>query len=154
MATLVIYLAESWLRQRDDGPIAAATGHWLLLDRAGVIAARGTGLADTTALTEPVDRVVAVLPAECATSLPATVPPGQRRRLAAVVPYVLEDELAAPIEEMHFAVGGLLPSGSYPVIAIERALLRDALERLAAAGWAPAAVYLDCDVLAAAATEQ
>lgn len=153
MATLALYLPESWVSAAADGAARDAATQWYLLGSAGQIERRSVGLPDSTTLTEQVDRVVAILPAECATLLEAVLPAGQRRRMLDAIPYVLEDELASPIEDLHFAVGAATPSGGYRVAVIEKALLRRVLAHLGEAGLAPAVVCLDSLLVPAAADE-
>jgi general secretion pathway protein L len=69
-------------------------------------------------------------------------------RLAQLVPYALEEQLADNIEELHFALGKRAgDSPRAPVAVVARSLLQEWLTTLRAAGIEPAAIYADSDLL-------
>ncbi|MGK2915279.1 MAG: type II secretion system protein GspL [Porticoccaceae bacterium] len=153
MATLALYLPETWVLAVDHAAEDAAV-RWYLLGSTGRVQRRGAGLpALTTTLDGGVERVVAILPGECATLLKAALPIGQRRRLLAAIPFIVEDELASAVEDNHFALGGVTAAGDYPVVVIDKALLRRLLARLGEAGLTPAMVCVDSLLVPAAADE-
>ena len=63
-----------------------------------------------------------------------TVPTRNRTRLVAAVPYLLEEQLAADVDELHFAVGERGPEGEVAVAIVARARMDAWLERLHGAG--------------------
>jgi general secretion pathway protein L len=62
-------------------------------------------------------------------------------RLAQVVPFALEEQIASDVEDMHFAVGRRDSRPGTPVAAVALAAMNTWLAALKAAGIAPAAMY-------------
>ncbi|MBF0270748.1 MAG: type II secretion system protein GspL [Magnetococcales bacterium] len=85
-------------------------------------------------------RVVLVVPGE-EVLLTRVVPPkaGQRDLLKAV-PYLLEESLSAPVEQLHFALGQRESDGGLPVAVVALRQLEEWLEPVRGAGLEPEAV--------------
>jgi general secretion pathway protein L len=64
----------------------------------------------------------------------------QRAQFAKALPFALEDQLASPVEELHFALPERLNEARVPVAIVERNVLRGWLERLARDGIRPDAL--------------
>jgi general secretion pathway protein L len=73
----------------------------------------------------------------------AAVPALSRQRLLKAVPYALEDQLAADVETLHFAVGGPDDAGQPAVAVVARERMDAWLEALRAAGINPNALTPD-----------
>ncbi len=83
-------------------------------------------------------RVVAFVPATDVLLTVANVPSRRRQRVARAVPYVLEEQLAADVDELHFALGTRpLDSGAMPTAVVARAGMDAWMEQLQAAGIQP-----------------
>lgn len=82
-------------------------------------------------------RVIALVPGEDVLVLNAPAPTRQRAQLARAVPFAVEDQLAAPVEELHFALAPQVEDGRIGVAAVARAALVRWLEALAAKGVRP-----------------
>ena len=79
---------------------------WLRVDAdAAVHSAPGSGSLTDAAAAADGARVVLVLPGDEVSLLRATLPPRSGKRVGALVPFALEDQLAAEIDTLHFAVG-------------------------------------------------
>lgn len=67
----------------------------------------------------------------------APVPAMSRQRLLKAVPYALEEQLAADVEELHFAIGASQGGGSPMVAVVSRARMDEWLSALESAGISP-----------------
>ncbi|MEK7322874.1 MAG: type II secretion system protein GspL [Pseudomonadota bacterium] len=85
-------------------------------------------------------RVAVFVPAADITFRQVTVPTRNRARLAAAVPYLLEDLLADDVEDLHFAIGERGADERVAVAIIARARLDGWLAVLHEAGIQPAAL--------------
>lgn len=66
-----------------------------------------------------IDReVVVIVPAEDVVLMATTLPKMSRSRLAQAIPYALEEQLTAEVEELHFASGGFQADGTIPVAVV------------------------------------
>ncbi|HED18894.1 MAG TPA: type II secretion system protein GspL [Gammaproteobacteria bacterium] len=101
-------------------PAARGFKDWLLLDEQG----QGKGPVQNGAPDEGVinsiRRVVVLVPG-CELSLFEVQIPGRnRQRVMRAVPYVLEEQLAEDVEDLHFALGAAREDNRYPVAVVER----------------------------------
>ena len=62
-----------------------------------------------------------LVPGEDVLHLAATLPSGSDSRLAQLLPFALEEQVAEDIESQHFAVGPSLPDGTTAVDVVARA---------------------------------
>ncbi|MFZ5617126.1 MAG: type II secretion system protein GspL [Pseudomonadota bacterium] len=103
---------------------------------AGVIGEAGR-VANVAALTliagrlPPDTRMVAVLSGEQAAMRAIPAPPKQSAKLKAAATYLLEDELAEPVDDLHIIVSSGVPRGAY---AISKTLMASWLAAFDAAG--------------------
>jgi len=67
----------------------------------------------------------------------AAVPSRQRQHIVSAVPYILEDQLADDVDEMHFALGPRDSDGQVPVAVVSRQRMHQWLEHLREAGLEP-----------------
>jgi general secretion pathway protein L len=89
-------------------------------------------------------RVVLLLPGSDITLAEPELPVRGGARLAQVVPYALEDQLASDVDTLHFAVGSRsVGAAGTPVAVVARSLMQDWFERCEAAGIHASAAYSD-----------
>lgn len=106
---------------------------WLALGRDGrVLAGPQAGLPDSRA-----DDTVVVLPADDVLLLRTPRIATQRRQLEQAIPYAIEDQLAAPVEQQHVALAERNEGDAITVAVVARATLDGYLEQLRAAGISP-----------------
>jgi len=120
--------ADTFLRLDADGETAS----WLTFAADGSIAANGHGPLDDVAKSILGERVVVVAPGEALLLIQAAVPGINKRLLAQAVPYVLEENLAADVETLHFAFGAIKDE-QVTVAVIDRERMDQWLERLSGA---------------------
>jgi general secretion pathway protein L len=123
-------------------PNSAAAAEWVAVDGGGARlgnVVRGS-LAEAAAAASG-RRVIALVPGTDVVLAQPEIPARTQSRLLQLAPVALEENLAADIESLHFAVGRAALDRRVPVAAVDRARFRGWLESLGAAGLAPAAVY-------------
>ena len=89
------------------------------------------------------NRCVWLVPGENVLLAAPQLPTRGLRKLAQLVPYALEEQLASEIDAMHFALGRVGSDGALAVAAVDRDTLSGWLSRLTDAGIQPAAAYAD-----------
>jgi general secretion pathway protein L len=120
---------------------------WLALDAQGrAIAGSQTGAPPAPAIARA-QRVSVLAPAEDVLLLQTPRLPGTRAQLLKALPFALEDQLASGVEDLHFAVPERQDEEQVPVAVVARATLRGWLDRLAAEGILPDALYAETQVL-------
>jgi len=82
-------------------------------------------------------RVSVLVPGTEVVLIRAPVPAMSRQRLLKAVPYALEEQLAADVEGLHFAIGALQGSGSPMVAVVSRERMDEWLSALELAGIFP-----------------
>jgi general secretion pathway protein L len=139
-------------------PIAAASpggsqaappqAEWLVIDSSG--ARRGNvswgSLRDAAVLSHTRKTVVLVPGTDVLLAEPV-LPLKGGAKLAQVVPFALEEQLAADVEDMHFAVGKRDSRPGTPVAAIARARMDEWVGTLQAAGLSTDTIYAETSVL-------
>lgn len=70
---------------------------------------------------------VFIIPGEAVTSRTIALPKGVKRHLQQALPYLLEDELASPIETLHIASGEISGDNKTLIFAIDKTLMADYL---------------------------
>ncbi len=81
--------------------------------------------------------VIVLLPATEILTTTVDLPVRGGARLNAALPYALEEQVAADVDDMHFAAGDKHDSGIRPVAAVARATMDGWVEQLEAAGIQP-----------------
>jgi general secretion pathway protein L len=79
-------------------------------------------------------RILVLIPTEQVLLLETPRMSAQRAQFAKALPFALEDQLASPVEDLHFALPERLNEARVPVAIVERSVLRGWLERLARDG--------------------
>jgi general secretion pathway protein L len=117
---------------------------WLSVDGGGSpVGASGRGTLVEAAVAAGSRRLVVIVPGEDIALSAPELPSRSGSKLARLVPFALEEALAADVETLHFAVGKQAGDRRVPVAALERGRLSAWLAELAAVGLAPAALYPD-----------
>ncbi|NQD35670.1 type II secretion system protein GspL [Permianibacter sp. IMCC34836] len=133
-------LAE-WLELADDGSVlASAQLRWP--DDLAQLATQTNG-----------KKLTVLLPVSSALVTRVQVPAKQRKHLAQVLPFLLEDQIAGSIDELHVVAGAALPDDEQQVIAIEHVQLKAVLDTLASHNLHADDVTLDALCLPTAAGE-
>jgi len=137
-------MAESFVLRCPVPGASADEAEWLAVDSGGARIGepeRGTLAAAAAAVGGR--RVVVLVPGEdVALSVPE-LPARGAAKLLKLIPFALEEQLAADVETLHFAIGRQTSDRHVPVATVEREHLTGWLARLAAAGLSPAALYPD-----------
>jgi len=76
-------------------------------------------------------KITVVIPGEQVTTKIIQAPKGSKRHINQAIPYLLEDDLAAPVEELHFALGKPSAEGQILCAVISKELLSSYIEKLA-----------------------
>jgi len=130
------------IRLHADGQLT-----WLAQDAAArALSASNAGTPPAPALARA-QRVIVFVPAEEVLLLDAPRLAGARAQFLKALPFALEDQLASPVEDLHFAVPDRLGEDRVPVAIVARATLRGWLDRLAAEGVRPDAIYAETQAL-------
>lgn len=130
------------IRLHADGQLT-----WLAQDAAArALSASNAGTPPAQALARA-QRVIVFVPAEEVLLLDAPRLAGARAQFLKALPFALEDQLASAVEELHFAVPDRLGEDRVPVAVVARATLRGWLDRLAAEGVRPDAIYAETQAL-------
>jgi len=124
---------------------------WLTQDGQGRASATQRGAPPATAQTRA-RRVIVLVPSEKVLLLETPRMSAQRTQFAKAVPFALEDQLASPVEELHFALPERLDDVRVPVAVVNRAALRAWLDRLVAEGIRADALLPDALALPEAAS--
>ncbi|NHK29079.1 hypothetical protein FF098_014240 [Parvularcula flava] len=124
----------SWVETAGDKPVAG-----------GVVASLA-GLAE--AVEGDADEIVVILPGERFAIRRLTTPARNQRQLLQAARFLLEDELAGPVESLHISLGADAADSAMgrPIIAVDEAWVAGWLEALREAGFPPD--ILTADILA------
>nr|WP_298727517.1 type II secretion system protein GspL [uncultured Steroidobacter sp.] len=139
-------------------PIAAASSgatqaappqaEWLVIDSSG--ARRGNvswGSLSDAAEHSQTRKTIVLVPGTDVLLAEPTLPLKGGAKLAQVVPFALEEQLAADVEDMHFAVGKRDSRPGTPVAAVSRDRMDEWVATLRAAGLSTDTVYAETSVL-------
>jgi general secretion pathway protein L len=129
----------------------AEVAAWMVVDARGTpIEAPSSGvLADAVAAAAG-RHVCVLVPGTDVLLLEPEVPAKAGTKLAQVVPYALEEQLADDIDDLHFAIGRRSADSLRTQVAVvARALMDDWLGAVQAVGIVPDSMYADTDLLPA-----
>ncbi len=85
-------------------------------------------------------RCILILPADDVLLTQASVPGGSLARAQQAVPYVLEEQVADDIDDLHFALGVKTRDDEYPVVVISLDVMEQITELCAQAGLRPSEI--------------
>ncbi len=117
------------IRLHSDGQLT-----WLAQDAGGRALSGTNSGAPAPPTLERARRVVVLVPSEHVVLLDTDALSTRRAQLAKAVPFALEDQLASPVEDLHFALSESIAGGRIMVAVVARATLRDWIDALAAQG--------------------
>jgi general secretion pathway protein L len=122
---------------------------WLVVDPRGV--ATGPPMSGPLSLAAPRSagrRICVLVPGTDVLVAEPELPNKAGTKLAQLVPYAMEEQLADDIDDLHFAVGRrAADTARTPVAVVTRALMDSWLSALKSAGLEPEAMYADSDLL-------
>jgi general secretion pathway protein L len=130
--------------------LAPDLAEWLVVDSGG--ARRGDverGAPAAAARTAAGQRLVVLVPGSEVVVAQPELPARSHAKLLQLAPVALEENLAADIETLHFAIGRAGADRRVPVAAVDRGHLRGWLDALRSAGLEPAALHPDSLVVPA-----
>ncbi len=122
---------------------------WLIVDpRGNAVGPPQTGPLSLAAARTAGRRICVLVPGNDVLLTAPEVPTRAGTKLAQVVPYALEEQLAEDIDDLHFAIGKRAPDSTRtPVAVVARALMDEWLTLLKSNGIEPEAMYADSDLL-------
>jgi general secretion pathway protein L len=126
------------IRLQADGQLT-----WLAQDAQGRALSGANAGAPAPATIAGARRVIVLVPSEQVVVLEADAVSARRTQLAKAVPFALEDQLASPVEELHFALPEQLAGARLGVAVVARAVLRGWIQMLEQQGIRADAVVPD-----------
>ena len=137
------------LTSAPDAETHVASAQWLVVDRDG--ARQGnvqTGfLSEVTPAFVQGRKVIVLVPGTDVLLAEPTLPLKSSAKLLQIVPFALEEQLAADVEDLHFAIGKRGIALGTPVAAIARERMESYRSAMQAAGVEPDAMYAETAVL-------
>ena len=130
------------IRLHSAAPDTAASAEWVAVDNTG--ARRGnvqSGPLADAALLASNRKVVVLVPGTDALLAEPVLPVKSGAKLAQVVPFALEEQLAADVEELHFAVGKRTTRPGTPVSVVAHEHMQAWQSLLTEAGLSADAIY-------------
>lgn len=124
---------------------APASRCWMVVDDNGSVLEPGTPALGDAAAKAAGRKVIALAPATEVLRTAVDVPVRGRSKLAQLLPFAMEEQLADDVESLHFAAGRADAEAPLPVGVVRRELIADWLATLQGAGLEPAAVYSEAD---------
>lgn len=92
-------------------------------------------------------RLIVLIPGTDALVAEPVVPVKSGSKLAQVVPFALEEQLASDVDDLHFSVGKRDARAGVPVVVVSHALMEQWVATLRTAGLSPDAIYAETSVL-------
>jgi len=122
---------------------------WLIVDpRGNAVGPSQSGPLSLAGARAPGRRICVLVPGNDVLLTEPEVPMKAGTKLAQVVPYALEEQLAEDIDDLHFAIGKRAPDSTRtPVAVVARTLMDEWLRILKSNGLDPEAMYADSDLL-------
>jgi len=117
------------IRLQPDGTMT-----WLAQDAAGRPLSESNTGAPPPATIARARRIIALVPSVQVALFEADAVSPRRAQLVKAIPFALEDQLASPVEELHFALAERISAGRVIVAVAARGAMRAWIDVLAAAG--------------------
>jgi general secretion pathway protein L len=129
----------------------AAIASWMVVDaRGAAIEAPSSGALEGAAAAAAWRHVCLLVPGTDVLLLEPELPVKAGAKLAQMVPYALEEQLADDIDDLHFAIGRRSADSLRTQVAVvARSLMDEWLGAVQAVGIVPESVYADTDLLPA-----
>jgi general secretion pathway protein L len=134
------------IRLHPDGQLS-----WLAQDAGGRALSAANAGAPPAATVARARSIVALVPSEQVVVLETDAVSTRRAQLARAVPFALEDQLASPVEDLHFALPARFDASRITVAVVARSALRAWIDALAQHGIHPDAMIADALALRARA---
>ena len=131
MSLLEIHIPENWPSPDQE---ADTLFHWHTRDEQGKPLHSGQSALDAMPLSE---RCQLVLPASRVLLSSVRPPTQNRKKFMQALPFAVEDRIMADPESIHVAAGETQASGDVPVAIVDRAWLRQVLDRMQHNGLLP-----------------
>lgn len=133
----------------------AHPAQWLIVDGNGMPrdAVRSGPLSQAAALQTPARRLIVLVPGTDVLLVEPILPLRGGAKLAQIVPFALEEQLAGDIEDQHFAIGRLAAGAALgtrrgtPVAVATHTAMQSWRTALTAAGLHPNAIYAETEAL-------
>jgi len=125
----------------------------LLVAEDGTQTSSQTPLSELAALASGC-RIIIVVPATEVSLMSAAVPSRNRQRILSAVPYILEDQLASDVEQLHFVIAAPDANGQVIAVVVEHQKMRQWLELLRSNGVEPHMIVADLCCLPVSETPQ
>lgn len=121
---------------------------WVITDDAGDAQAMPeTGFLDDLARKAVSRKVIALLPSATVLRTRVNLPIRGQARILQALPFALEEQLAADVASLHFAVGQRDTDGRTDAAVTDRESLQLRLDQLRQVGAEPIKVFSECDAL-------
>lgn len=126
-----------------------ASASWMVTDAQGLVRLTpSTGSLSEAALQIANRKACVLVPANDVLLTDAELPAKAGAKMAQVVQYALEEQLAEDIDTLHFAIGKRAPGERRtPVAVVAKSLLEDWLATLTAAGITPDTILSEADLV-------
>jgi len=123
---------------------------WVTMDPGGaLIGDPGHGDPLMAAAAVGDNKVIALVPGASVLRTTAEIPVRGASKVLQALPFAMEENLAADVEQLHFAAGKRDAEGQLSIAVVERLEMESWLELLAAAGIEPVSMYSDSDAVSA-----
>lgn len=126
-------------------PPDPASPSWVVVDDHGALVESGTADLQNAAVHASGRKVVALAPATEILRTAVDVPVRGRAKLAQVLPFAMEEQLADDVEALHFAAGRADAGAPLPVGVVRQDQVAEWLAELEAQGLEPNALYSEAD---------
>ena len=104
----------------------------------------GQGSLEQAALESAGCSIIVLVPGVDVLLTSAVVPSRNRQRIMSAIPYMLEEQLANDVDDLHFAIGRRGPDGRIDTAIVDRARMEEWIKRLRDAGIEPDMIIADC----------
>jgi len=133
-----------YIRLNSDSSAARQTGlRTLRIAEAGAEGVSSEMLMGELAAAVVGCRVIVIVPATELLLMSATVPSRNRQRILSAVPYLLEDQLASDVEQLHFVIDEPDAAGQVATVVVEHQKMQGWLELLRMHGVEPHMIVAD-----------
>jgi len=129
-----------YIRLTNDSATALRT--LLVTENGGHAASQETALSELATLVAGC-RVIVIVPATELSLMSAAVPSRNRQRILSAVPYILEDQLASDVEQLHFVIDSPDAAGQVATVVVDNQKMVKWLELLRSNGVEPHMIVAD-----------
>lgn len=127
MSTLRIFIPVDWLETKQALP-------WVLLDASSHLLREGVDEAKSLPAASETEIIVA---AELVSFIPANLPAGNRKKVLSALPFIIEDSMMMPPEQVHVVVSQMIGSNEAVLATIDKKYLSNLINTLQKNGISP-----------------